>query len=250
MVACGFPICQVRVTNQCALTLTKQMCLRALVRFSFLWETPTVGTCVFMTNKNYHISLLVHQRRGVAVGVAEICHLLNVFHVNFKMQWPEWNSTGHFVLKNLKMNIRTRLKSDGCDETGSPVLGWRKRRASVVTSSAFSQQLSRWRYRSNHWSMEKYFPDAGSVLSFAAALHSTYYKGTQRRANSVSYSEQRFESCPKNSESYVDIVIRAPATSLVLPWLFARFSKALHEQLTDRQSITAIPCITKITLWK
>lgn len=61
-----FPICQVRVANQYALTPVKQMCLRALVRLSCFLESTTVGTCVFMTNKNDHIS---SSNKGMVGGV-------------------------------------------------------------------------------------------------------------------------------------------------------------------------------------
>lgn len=149
------------------------MCLHALVRCSCFSETPTVGTCVFMTNKNYHTSLLVHQTGAWLGGGGS--HF-------FTTQWPEWTSTGHFVLK---VNIRTRTKRDECDETGSTASGWLKWcckelrfLSSAVKGNYRDQAIDQ---TTDQW--KKYFPGAGSVFSFTTAVRSWYYQGLQQRAS-------------------------------------------------------------------
>lgn len=97
------------------------MCLRALVRFSCFSGTPTAGTCVVKTNKNDHISLLVHQTGGRLEGVARVillvhCWLLKyVICVTFLMSTSKHNGQSGRALGILLLKWTLEQEQRGMD---------------------------------------------------------------------------------------------------------------------------------------
>lgn len=109
------------------------MCLCALVRCSCFSETPTVGTCVFMTNKNYHTSLLVHQTGAWLEGGGEF---------TFLMWTSQRNGQSGRAQDILFLKWTLAQEQRGMDVMKQEVQrqdDW----SGVAKSSAFCQQLSK-----------------------------------------------------------------------------------------------------------